>query len=230
MLLVGCATPSGLDQPESQAGDEPIQLGGPRKISVEPGTLKMRPPGPMAGRPGAPRMGPSPGTPLPTSLNPETDAYRLQPGDGLYVILRDIPQAGTYEEVVDENGNIALPYIPELKVSEFTAAELEKIVHKQYVPDYYRHVVVTVMVPTQRSIFIQGEVRAPGRHAFVPGMTLSEAITSVGGETPFGNGKKVKILRKGKTTIHNLEKIRKQREADPPLQPGDFIIVSKKRW
>ena len=43
------------------------------------------------------------------------------------------------------------------------APEIESVLHKQYVPDYYRQATITVLVPTQRSYYVQGYVHGPGR-------------------------------------------------------------------
>ena len=235
-LVCGCATPSGTEGPDADAPGEGVaaaEASGPRTLSVKPGSLKMRPPRPHGTFGANPAPVPHEGDPIvsrPGDGSSTSDAYRLKEGDPLFIILRDIPQAGTYEEIVDENGDISLPYINELKVVGYTAAELEKVIREQYVPGYYRYLGVTVVMPTQRSYFLRGEIRGPGRYQYLAGVTLMQAISTAGGFSDFANKKKVQILRGNDKLRYNIETIEKNPDTDVPLEPGDNIIVPRTIW
>ncbi len=82
-----------------------------------------------------------------------------------------------------------------------------------------------------------GLVTAPGPQPIPPDevYTLSKAITRAGGVAQFGNGHKVKILRKdaqGNTQSQEVdvdEIIDKGRiDKDPVLLPDDLIVVPRK--
>ena len=88
---------------------------------------------------------------------------------------------------------------------------------------------VTLAKPAD-SFVISGEVKSTGQKAFRTGMTLTQAINSVGGTN--GNPKKVKITRRGANGMLglfdlNLRSIREGKLQDPMLQPGDVVEISK---
>ena len=78
---------------------------------------------------------------------------------------------------------------------------------------------------TMRQVTVTG-VNKPGGVPYQQGMTLSRAIMSAGGPTPFGNMKKVKLLRSGRQpTVHNLGTGIGNPAVDVLVQPDDQIIV-----
>jgi polysaccharide export outer membrane protein len=57
-------------------------------------------------------------------------------------------------------------------------------------------------------------------------MTMSQAVMTAGGPTPFGSMKKVKLIRAGRpATIHNLSSGTGDPAVDVQVQPDDQIIV-----
>lgn len=90
--------------------------------------------------------------------------------------------------------------------------------------------VLTVQDPSY--IFIQGEVRRPGRLPLTPEMTVLQAISMSEGLTDWANKRGVKILRKvGGQTVEeavNLKKVEERKAPDPPLKAGDVILVRRK--
>jgi protein involved in polysaccharide export with SLBB domain len=79
--------------------------------------------------------------------------------------------------------------------------------------------------------FTGGEVRSPGQKLFNQGLTLTQAILASGG-TSAGAGNIVRISRQGNdgrliTVEYNLRAIQAGRVADPILQKGDRITVTR---
>ena len=214
--------------------------GGPRKLDVKAGSLRMRAPTLFAA------IRPNQSTPTdqtrrrddrsetaPTHLSSGTDdgaVYRLKKGDPVVVNLRGIPNALVVEDIIDENGFITLPYLNSVDAIGKTSSELEIFIHDLYVPDFYRYITVNVLIPTQRSYYVRGAVKAPGRFVFSAGMSLLQAITTAGGYTDFSNPKKVRILRGDNTSLYNMREIEKRPEMDVSIEPGDVIVVPEKIW
>jgi len=74
-------------------------------------------------------------------------------------------------------------------------------------------------------VYVTG-VNAPGAKPYKQGLTLSQAIQSAGGPTPFGSMRKVKLIRAGRTpTVHDLTKYTGNPAVDVLVQPDDQIIV-----
>lgn len=90
--------------------------------------------------------------------------------------------------------------------------------------------VLTVTEPAY--VFIQGEVRRPGRLPLTPSMTVLQAIAMSEGLTDWANKKDVRILRTiGQETMEeevNLKKVEERKSADPLLKPGDVILVRRR--
>lgn len=77
----------------------------------------------------------------------------------------------------------------------------------------------------QGFVTLVGQVESPGRLAYTKGMTLAEAIESVGGATPFGTMKRVRITRGAKRTEFNMDDPNRSEVA---VLPGDVIGVPEK--
>ena len=90
--------------------------------------------------------------------------------------------------------------------------------------------VLTVSEPSY--VFVQGEVRRPGRLPLTPGLTLLQAIAMSEGLTDWANKKEVTILRTvGQEILEetiNLKKVEERRMQDPPLKAGDQILVRRR--
>ena len=71
-----------------------------------------------------------------------------------------------------------------------------------------------------RPIYIAGEVEDPGQYAFVPGMTVQQAIVLAGGDTPFASDKY--YLQRG------VDSKRIRVDAGSILFPGDVITVGER--
>lgn len=167
----------------------------------------------------------------PSSLGAaKAHSYRLKTGDPVGVILRGIPTPMSFEDSVDPDGTITLQWIDKVKAEGKTGHELEQLIHDAYVPQYFKYLNVTVLVPVSRTYFVRGEVLRPGQFPYAPGQTLLQAISSALGFNDFANKKKIKILRGGKTSTHNAKEMEKHPDRDIPIEPGDIIIVPRSIW
>jgi polysaccharide export outer membrane protein len=189
-------------------------------------------------KPAQPAAGTAARTPAPkaapVTVNVETNKsyvpYRIQINDTLLIALRSIiPEQPNIELVVDENGEIKLPYINSIKAEGQTTSELETIIRDTYLTQkIYKRMTVNVIVPSQTTptFYIKGEVRSPGRLPYVNGMTMLTAIAAAGGPSDFFTPN-MEILRGGKKIKVNYYDLEKHPEQDPPIQAGDIIIVYK---
>lgn len=156
--------------------------------------------------------------------------YRIQMNDTLMVALRGItPEQPNVELVVDEHGEIKLPYINNIKAEGLTTSELETLIRETYVQQkIYKRLTVNIIVPamTAPTFYVKGEVRSPGRLPYVNGMTLLTAIVAAGGPTEYFTPN-MELLRGGKKLKFNYFDLEKHPEQDQPIQAGDIIIVNK---
>lgn len=80
-------------------------------------------------------------------------------------------------------------------------------------------------------VYIQGEVRNPGRVRIEKGMTLYRAITLVGGPTEWAKTKAVEMMRDQSSEppqVYNLRDIERKKVPDPALVGGEIIIVKRR--
>lgn len=156
----------------------------------------------------------------------------LRTGDTIVVKLSGVPQeeiavvSNSYD--ISDNGTINLPYIGEVRAAGSKPSTLQKSIEGAYRSgQIFTHPTVQVTPDKQavtQVMFVSGEVRAPGRVPMSPGMTVHDAVTSVGGPTDFANLRKVKLTRGAVTRELDL---RKADSADSLIQalPGDKIHV-----
>ena len=113
-----------------------------------------------------------------------------------------------------------------------TRGELEKVIRKRYVPDYYKEMTVTVkQQESTRWYYINGEVRAPNRQIYNSRITVLKAIASASGFTDFANKTKVRLTRvDGRTQIINCRKALTNPALDPEVYPGDKVQVPRRLW
>jgi len=87
-------------------------------------------------------------------------------------------------------------------------------------------------VPTNKFVYISGNVVAPGEKMFRDGMTLTQAVIAAGG-VQRSTGNKVKVSRQNQNGFlaaseYDLSLISEGKAQDPQLQAGDRIEVNQK--
>lgn len=192
------------------------------------GSLRWEPANPYVTP--VPTSGATTGTPAVVSA-PAADAagviYRLRPGDTIIISMRVPEGQQPVDATIDERGNIRMPYVSEIRAAGLTTSELEKAIQQAYVDQkIYKYCSVNISVP-QRSYFMRGEVRAPGRYPLVGDITLLQAIAAAGGYNEFADPKDVVILRGGKTIPINAKDFERNPEKDISIETGDVIVVNR---
>ncbi len=161
--------------------------------------------------------------PAPRAFHEATiQPYRLDSGDRLRVtVFEQTGLTGTYS--VDQAGYISFPLVGAIAARGRTAQELEGIVAGELRKGFLRDPDVSIEIDQYRSFFILGEVGQPGQYAYVPGMTVQNAIAIAGGFTSRANQKTTDITRKingkimtGKVSISS------------PILAGDTIYIHER--
>jgi len=152
---------------------------------------------------------------------------RLDPGSGGIVYGGGAPQPPQVQEVaIDENGEISLPLVGRITAAGLTTSELSERIEANYVPRFYVHCSVTVLV-TVRYFYVGGEVRQPGRYPWSEDVTLLKAINTSGGFTDYANRGKVEVARGGEKRVFNCQLLRQHPDKDVAIRPGDSIYVPR---
>lgn len=169
-------------------------------------------------------------------MNAQTGELPLRKGDRITVSVGGIPDneiqqiRGVY--TISDDGTIPLLYIGDVRAVGLKPSSLQRSIEQTYISqEIYTRPTVVVSIDggestaTMRTVMITG-VNKPGAVPYKQGMTISQAIMTAGGPTPFGSMKKVKLIRSGKApTVHNLSSNTGDPSVDVQVQPDDQIIV-----
>lgn len=121
---------------------------------------------------------------------------------------------------------VTLTRTGEPEATTFDSAALESV----NCPDPRDGDVLTVAEPS--FFYIQGEVRRPGKFPVSPSMTVLQAIAVAEGLTDWASKREVHIRRtvgdKTSDQVVNLKKVEDRKVPDPPVLPGDVILVKRK--
>lgn len=155
----------------------------------------------------------------------QTDSYRVQPGDNLYIQVISNDDLSTYFNLsstdrylnndaaielssykVDSNGDIDFPYLGIVHVEGLKTQEIKVIISKGVAEMLIQYSVVVKLV--NRNISLLGEFNAPGTYSlYKDRATIFEVIGMAKDITDFGNRKKVKVIRhiKGERIVTSLD-------------------------
>ena len=84
---------------------------------------------------------------------------------------------------------------------------------------------VVTVDPAGSVVYLAGEVSKPGAIAFTDGLTVSQALIRVGGNSQLSRLSGTYILRGDEKISVNLKRVLKGKDADLALQPGDRVFV-----
>ena len=129
---------------------------------------------------------------------------------------------------VNDQGNITLPIIGDLKVLGLTVDEVKEQIRIK-AEEYSKGVVVLCRMVTFK-IKVTGEVNRPGIYTFYqPSVNIFDALITAGDLTYDGNRSKIRVVRKNanEDVVYTLD-IRKASVMRDPhyyLRPGDIVYV-----
>lgn len=107
-------------------------------------------------------------------------AYRVAPGDKIGITVFGQPDLSD-EPTVDQNGNIRLPLIGDVRAAGLSLAEVEKSVEQALSLGYVRRPKATAKIATFRPIHVLGLVRTPGLYPYQQGQSVFAAVMRAGG-------------------------------------------------
>ena len=164
--------------------------------------------------------------------------YRIGPGDTLQIYVWRNPEL-TATIPVRPDGKISTPLVEDMiavgKNPSQLARDVEKIL-SEYVKAPRVNVIVTNPVSYFSQVKIIGQVQHPQALPYREGMTVLDAVLSVGGLAPFAAGNRARLMRiengKQKEIRLKLDKILDGGDMalNIPLQPGDVVLVPESRF
>lgn len=129
---------------------------------------------------------------------------------------------------VHEDGMFTMPLLGDLKAGDMTPRQVEEEVTKA-LAKFVRQPLVTITVQQvgSKKYYMDGQIARPGEYPLVVPTTILEAVSKAGGLLPFGNPKKIYVLRGSNRIKFNYKDVLhgKHMEQNIQLQSGDHVVV-----
>jgi protein involved in polysaccharide export with SLBB domain len=146
-------------------------------------------------------------------------SYHLGTGDKIRVIVYgEDDLSGEFQ--VDENGDISVPMIGQIRASGLTGPQLEASIQTALADGYLNDPHVSVQVTQYRPFYIIGQVNRPGQYPYVTGMTALNAVALAGGYTDHAEDSDIYVRRYGENRERELPA-----NATTRIYPGDVVRV-----
>ena len=176
---------------------------------------------------------------MPQSSEPIDPNHKLGRGDRLSFRVVEDRDDKVVPLFVTDSGEVDVPLIGRVRAAGKSTDQLQADIKAQLEREYYYHATVIMgldnVAPkaSRGRVYVTGAVRAEGSVELPTDepMTVSKAITKVGGFKDFANQGAVTIQRKGgppKGIRVDVGAIKKGKIQDVTLQPEDLIVVPEK--
>jgi len=170
-----------------------------------------------------------PDNPAAEGANAKPGSEILQVGQTLIISLTDTGvKIEPFVQKIRPDGTVTLLQEKTFEAAGQTRSQLETNIFHTYVPDYYKHMTVTVTLEGQ-SFWVDGEVKTPNGYNYTGPITVLKAIATAGYFTEFANKRKVQLTHaNGRIEIINCLKAQKNPKLDLEVFPGDKIRVPRR--
>ncbi len=159
----------------------------------------------------------------------------IESGKAISITISGVPseEKGRIDGIypVSDAGSINMPFIGTVHAANLRNEDLATSLQKRYKElGIYTNPTIQVISNKgnsidEQTVYLGGQVRAPGPKAFTKGLTLYQAIQAAGGATEFGSMKRVKLFRNGRQTMYDLTETKAMGTS---VQPNDTIEVPQK--
>jgi polysaccharide export outer membrane protein len=106
--------------------------------------------------------------------------YRIAAGDKIGITVFGQPDLSD-EPTVDQEGNIRLFLIGDIRAARLSLAELERSIEEALAKGYVKRPKVSAKITTYRPIYVLGMVRTPGLYPYQQGQSVFAAVMRAGG-------------------------------------------------
>ena len=160
--------------------------------------------------------------------------YKIAPTDTLTIkVFQADNMNGDYP--VDLAGHISLPLVGEIEAANLTTEQLDAKLTQLLSEKYYEHPDVSVAIKDSSAhvVTVDGAVTQAGRYPIAGSSSLMQVVALAKGTTEDANNRRVAIFRiiggQREAAAFDLTAIRHGEAKDPPVYPGDIVIVDGSR-
>jgi protein involved in polysaccharide export with SLBB domain len=117
------------------------------------------------------------------SVPPDDEQYVIKPGDQLSVKFFFNPELNEENLIVRPDGRISLQLIHEVEAATLTAPQLTSLLAERYKGQLKNPEIAVIVraVKEKPSVYVDGQVKRPGKIEIIGSLSVLEAITRSGG-------------------------------------------------
>lgn len=170
------------------------------------------------------------GAPDAPTVSAVDDTYKLAPLDTVNIVVFQAPDLSR-DYAIDQSGRLTMPLIGRVDAVGVSTTQLGRTIATRLNERYLRDPNVTVALKdsASRVVTIDGSVKQPGTYAATRPLTLVQSIALARGIDEVANPRRVAIFRtiggRRMAAAFDLVNIRRGKQDDPPVYPGDTVIV-----
>lgn len=157
----------------------------------------------------------------------DPNSYILGPGDQFDLFIGGLLQKHIPLTVLPD-GNLLVPELGAIKVSNLTITEAKQLLHKNLKKMYKTNEIEFILIYMRKfRTFISGLVSKPGTYFLQSSDRVSSIIQSAGGMSGWADPSRIQIRRGDSTLIANLWAFfyRGNLDENPYLHQGDIVYV-----
>lgn len=177
---------------------------------------------------------PAPNYEIPSKVYSATPKGTLSVGDKIRVTYPGAPEFNQVYKI-QADGKIGLPMVGNVTAAGRSASSLQSSLTSMYQPHLNDPTVFVSLEEPAASVYVSGEVGAPGKVPLDRPITALEAVMEVGGFSKLANPKKVYVIRteggQQKRYVLNLANPLSGYESQAfYLRPYDVVYVERSNW
>ena len=117
------------------------------------------------------------------SVPPDDEQYVIKPGDQLSVKFFFNPELNEENLIVRPDGRISLQLVHEVEAATLTAPQLTSLLEERYKGQLKNPEIAVIVraVKEKPSVYVDGQVKRPGKIEIIGSLSVLEAITRSGG-------------------------------------------------
>jgi polysaccharide biosynthesis/export protein len=118
----------------------------------------------------------------------------LSPGDTIKISFTTAPELNQSEKI-EPSGRVTLPLVGDVFAAGKTTGQLQAELTQLYKTQLQNSDVIVTLEAIAIPVVVSGEVQKPGKIIFERPATVLEAIMEAGGFTPYGDPKRISVIR-----------------------------------
>jgi protein involved in polysaccharide export with SLBB domain len=118
----------------------------------------------------------------------------LSPGDIIKISFTTAPELNQSEKI-EPSGKVSLPLVGDVYAAGKTTGKLQTELTQLYKTQLQNSDVIVTLETVAIPVVVSGEVQKPGKIVFERPATVLEAIMEAGGFTPYGDPKRISVIR-----------------------------------